>query len=387
MAVFTSESESLLYVLVEDPGIVRAFGPEPPVADLPLTVGARAEQSFGLDWRTLVDLAETNTSFMSNLGELSVSPLRNDDAAITNVLVRVGGSRRLSTMPPSAASRLLSLDWVRGRDAGVRRAIDLAERLFTAGLPVFVSGARGTGVEAVALHLTSKRRGAGPLVRIRARSEELFATHPGDGGLLLVEQLHELDAAAGDRLVNELTEGMYSTWQLLAYGRADLRDRVQEGRFSADLAAMLRSSTVALPALSEREDLEFVARAMLHSIPNEDEQGRQRPGRFDVTPPAMRTLGTYPWPGNLVELRSVLTRASATAENGLIREVELPADARAASSPPPAAQGGLRRAAERAALSEALRASAGNVSVAARKLGVARSTLYRLLERHGLHRT
>lgn len=377
--MFTSETESLLYVLVENPGIVRAFGPEPPISDVPITVGALTEQSFGIDWRTLVELAETSTPFMSSMGELSVSPLRNDAADVTNVLVRVGSSRKLSTVPPSATARPLSLDLVRGRDPGAGRAVDLAERLFATGLPVYLAGARGVGAEAVALHLAAKRRTGGAVVRVRARSPELFVPSGGEGGVLLVEQFHELDVEAGDHLASELAEGMFASWQLLACGRADLAARVQARSFSADLAALVRSSTVVMPPLRERDDLEYIARAFLRAMPSDD--GTE----FDVTPSAVRTLGSYTWPGNLVELRSVLTRASATAAAGMIREVDLPSEGAQASTPPP--EGGMRRAAERAALAEALRVSAGNVSVAARKLGVARSTLYRLLERHGLHKT
>ena len=80
----------------------------------------------------------------------------------------------------------------------------------------------------------------------------------------------------------------------------------------------------------------------------------------------------------------MLARESALADKGVIAEVKLPQHHPPQSESPPA--GGLRRQAERAALAEALQTSAGNVSVAARKLGVARSTLYRLLERHGLAR-
>ncbi len=377
--VFTFETESLLYVLVENPGIVRAFGPEPPISNVPLTVGALTEQSFGLDWRTLVDLAETRTPFMSSLGELSVSPLRNDASDVTNVLVRVGGSRRLSTVPPSSNTRPLSIELVRGRDPNAGRAVELAERISATGLPVYVAGARGAGADAVALHLAAKSRScAGPLTRVRARSPELFLPPCAEGGILLVEQFHELDAEAGDHLAGELAEGMYASWQLIACGRDDLQSRVQQKTFSAQLAALVRSSTVTMPTLRERDDLEFLVGALLRMMPSA--AGTQ----FDVTPSAMRTLGAYAWPDNLLELRSALTRACATAVNGPIREVDLPSDRGTLNSPP---QGGMRRAAERAALSEALRVSGGNVSVAARELGVARSTLYRLLERHGLHKT
>jgi transcriptional regulator of acetoin/glycerol metabolism len=109
---------------------------------------------------------------------------------------------------------------------------------------------------------------------------------------------------------------------------------------------------------------------------------REDGSEFDVAPEAMRRLSSYSWPGNLQELRALLARTTATTPSGPIRELSLPSEGGALG-----ATEGLRRVAERRALEEAMRSARGNVSVAARQLGVARSTLYRLLERHSLARS
>ncbi len=381
VAVFNASNESLLYVLVETPGIVRAVGPDHCGEGSSGWLGTTVEKSFGLDWRTLVELAESRAPFASSVGELRMAPLFGDDTAVSKVLVQVGAAvpPRPSSRPPSASKGPLLLEWVRGRDMGAQRSVELAERLVDTSLPVYIHGENGTGVETLALHLAARRSHQGPLKRHRVGSDNgLFENVTAAEGVLLLEDTHLLDCASGDQLARALTDGVFANWQLIAFGREDLRNKVQRSECSAQLAAQLRSSTVFLPSLRDRQDLQWLVSEMLKGL------GTTEFTEFDVTPVAMRTLAAHAWPDNLQELRSVLARESALADKGVIAEVKLPQHHPPQSESPPA--GGLRRQAERAALAEALQTSAGNVSVAARKLGVARSTLYRLLERHGLAR-
>ena len=310
-----------------------------------------------------------------------MAPLFGDEPAVSKVLVRVDAAvqPRRSSRPPSASKGPLLLEWVRGRDLGSQRSVELAERLVDTSLPVYIHGENGTGVETLALHLAARRSHQGPLKRHRVGSDDgLFENVSAAEGVLLLEDAHLLDCANGDQLARALSDGVYANWQLIAFGRADLRAKVQRGEFSGQLSAQLRSSTVLLPSLRDRQDLRWLVSEMLKGL------GTVEFTEFDVTPVAMRTLSAHAWPDNLQELRSVLARESAMADKGVIAELTLAQHKPPQSEAPPA--GGLRRQAERAALAEALQTSAGNVSVAARKLGVARSTLYRMLERHGLPR-
>ncbi len=369
--VLTTSDVSLLYVLVEGPGIVRAAGPDPG----PVSIGSRVEQSFGVDWPTMVDLAESQTPLRSTHGELSFSPLRDERDAIRNILVRVSPTTTSrSSRPPSTTTRPLPMEWVLGRDPDVAAAIGLAQKLAAMSLPLHLIGERGTGLETLALNLAATRSHEGPILRFDA-SEELFGRPDAKGGVLVVGHLDELESGAAKRLVKELSQGIYEGWQLLGWGYGSLLDKSRPAGVR-ELGAIVGSSTVELPPLRLRSDLQHLVRAMLKTMTREDGS------EFDVAPEAMRRLSSYSWPGNLQELRALLARTTATTPSGPIRELSLPSEGGALG-----ATEGLRRVAERRALEEAMRSARGNVSVAARQLGVARSTLYRLLERHSLARS
>ena len=89
-----------------------------------------------------------------------------------------------------------------------------------------------------------------------------------------------------------------------------------------------------------------------------------------------------PWPGNIRELRSVLEVALVLAADAAVLELaHLPPPLGEAPPPPPPGEARLADA-EARALREALEASGGNVSAAAARLGVARSTVYRMMRKH-----
>jgi sigma-54 dependent transcriptional regulator, acetoin dehydrogenase operon transcriptional activator AcoR len=340
-----------------------------------VSIGSRVEQSFGVDWRTMVDLAESQTPLRSVHGELSFSPLRDASDAVRNILIRVAPSTTgRSSRPPSTTTRPLPMEWVIGRDEDATIAIGLAQKLAATSLPLYLTGERGTGLETLALHLAATRSHEGPILRFDA-TEYLFNRPDADGGVLVVGHLDELDASNAKRLAKELSQGLYDGWQLIGWGYGSLHEKSSSPGIR-ELGELVRSSTVALPPLRLRSDLPHLVRAMLKTMTREDGS------EFDVAPEAMRRLSSYAWPGNLQELRAVLARTTATTLAGPIRELVLSSDGEAVG-----ATEGLRRLAERRALEEAMRSARGNVSVAARQLGVARSTLYRLLERHSLARS
>ncbi len=184
---------------------------------------------------------------------------------------------------------------------------------------------------------------------------------------------------------------------------APLRDAVAAGRFSAELFDALNGLTVTLPPLRERSDLQAQVDAMLDAIVREDQLPPLR-----VDPAVRALLAAQPWPGNLRQLRRVLRSAAVLAEDdGVITPAHLPddicttasvtsapaaasvpstaalpapataawPDAGAAGSAPPASL----QARELQAIREALDAAQGNISVAARQLGISRNTIYRKL--------
>jgi transcriptional regulator of acetoin/glycerol metabolism len=287
-------------------------------------------------------------------------------------------------------------------DASVLSAIDWARRLATSDLPVMLLAETGAGKElfARAIHASSPRA-AGPLLSINCGAvaeslleTELFGYAPGAftgaertghnglfhaarGGTLFLDEVAEMSPAMQAALLRVIETGTYrrvgdtrlerTDVRVLCATCRDLAALVADGRFRQDLYYRLKGATVTIPALRERTDVVALAR---HLLPT-----------FEISDDAASAIACHPWPGNVRELKSTLVVAALRADGAAWVELEhLPAEL---CAPPPAPCGQLD-AAERETLKRTLVECAGNLSVAAKQLGVARSTLYRMLKKHGL---
>ena len=371
-------------LLIEPPGRVRATSP---THDAP--VGALVEDVLGIDWATLEALARTTQRADVILGRLRLEPLLGEHGSIEAVLATDEGSTgqvAITTAPPSSSRFGRDLSAIVGRDPATRNAADLALRFAKTNLPVMIATEEGSGADVLAraMHAASGQA-SGPFVHVplgtivkTAIEPILFVGHPHSSahGMLFVEDVQELDVEQGRRLAQSIDRGALAETHFVCSAPADVRERVARGEIARELLALVRGTTVMLPPLREREDLaHLVARAL-------EDLGREG-GR--VTPAALAALEAYGWPRNLAELWACLEHAAVVAGAGRDIDVEHLPQGVFHRQPEPM-MGGLRRSAERAALDEALRSCSGNVSAAAKRLGVARSTLYRLLKRHGMDR-
>jgi DNA-binding NtrC family response regulator len=136
-----------------------------------------------------------------------------------------------------------------------------------------------------------------------------------------------------------------------------------------------------LPPLRERvEDIPGLA---AHFVAVYSRQIKKRVA--GIAEDALRALARYPWPGNVRELENVIERAIIMADEGRpLSRAHLPDDLASAESPagPPAPPMPELREAEREILLRTLRECGGNRSLAARRLGIGRRTLYDKLARH-----
>jgi len=160
-----------------------------------------------------------------------------------------------------------------------------------------------------------------------------------------------------------------------------LRERIRSGQFREDLYYRLNGLLVALPPLRERTDLRPLVRHVLDT---------QIPGgsRYRVSTEVMALFEGHPWPGNCRQLASLLRTATVLAGTASTLECcHLPEDffedledakrfAGAPAAPP--ARVSLRRV-QCDAIRDCIARCGGNVSVAARELGISRNTLYRKL--------
>lgn len=312
-----------------------------------------------------------------------------------------------------------------GESAAFARLRADAERLATRDIPVLVCGETGTGKELVAtlLHAASRRAGR-PCVRFNCAAiapdvaeAELFGHAKGaftgavaarrgffaeaDGGTLVLDELGDLALPLQGKLLRVLQEGEVQPVgqsrpqpvdvRVLACTHRDLRAEVAAGRFREDLFYRLAVVELRVPPLRERaEDIgplveEFRCRYAL------------RFGLDDVsfTPELLAALAARPWPGNVRELENAVARMLALSTGGrigldaLAREgdtLHAPPHAHEVAGDEPLSLRARMATYERQLLGEALAATAGNQSEAARRLGLTRVTLIDKMKRHGLAR-
>lgn len=285
-------------------------------------------------------------------------------------------------------------------------------RVAAAEVPVLLQGESGTGKELVAkaVHRHS-RRADGPFVAVDCASlpaqliqSELFGHEPGaftgasrrkpgrletaDGGTVLLDEIGDLSVELQVHLLRFLEEGtllrlggtqpIQLDVRVVAATHVDLEAAVADGRFREDLYYRLNVVQVDIPPLRERgDDLMELARFYLAHF------GRDRPRLRGFSRQAIEAMHAHRWPGNVRELVNRIQRAVTMAEGPLIQ----PADLGLKAHPHRGRCRTLAEArarAERESVEGALRESAGNVTCAARLLGVGRVTLYRLMKKHGI---
>ena len=167
--------------------------------------------------------------------------------------------------------------------------------------------------------------------------------------------------------------------RVIAATNANLKAEVAAGRFREDLLFRLNTIEIHLPRLRDRrEDILPLARHFLKRYAD-----RYRRALTGFSDDAAQALRSYEWPGNVRDLDHAVERAVLMAQGDRIEAWDLGLGGVAGS---PAAAGGPRSLddLERDAIRDALARFDGNVSLAAKALGVSRSALYRRLQRYGL---
>jgi DNA-binding NtrC family response regulator len=162
--------------------------------------------------------------------------------------------------------------------------------------------------------------------------------------------------------------------RVVAATNRDLEQEVAAGSFRRDLYFRLVGVRITIPPLRDRmEDLPPLAQSALERIAREPGMRRAR-----LTRDALALLMNHRWPGNVRELEQALRRAVLVAEGEEIHPEDL-----ALELAPVTRQVALRGF-DRSLVEQALRASNGNRSAAARALGISRVTLHRWIKRYEL---
>ena len=275
---------------------------------------------------------------------------------------------------------------------------------------LLIIGETGTGKEllAQAIHDGGPRRGA-PFVAVNCSAlpdnlieSELFghergaftdahSAKPGlfevaDGGTLFLDEVGTLPVTLQAKLLRVLqdkqvrrvggTRVRHVNVRIIAATNEDLKHALKSGTFRQDLYFRLGVITLALPPLRERsDDVVQIAQALLADLAAQ--HGLEVP---EVTPEARRLLLGHHWPGNVRELKNAIERALLLSQSGALDLQELvpPPDVDATGTGPipfPAQLDEITAAAARATIE----LFDGNRSRAARRLGISRQRLRRLL--------
>jgi two-component system, NtrC family, response regulator AtoC len=296
----------------------------------------------------------------------------------------------------------------------MQRLLAQARKAARSEATVLLLGESGTGKEILAqeIHRASARcEGAFVAVNCAALSEsllesELFGHEKGaftgasqlhvgrieaaQGGTLFLDEVGDTSPALQVKLLRVLEERRFERvggqrtvevdLRLVAATNRDLAQRVAEGAFRQDLFYRLNVIAFELPPLRERPlDVEAMARHFVERFAREV----KRPG-LALAPEALAALRAHAWPGNVRELRNVCERAVVLAGGTAIEVEDLPEELRAEARGPTDGFHGRVETFRRELIRQTLEESGGNQSEAARRLGLQRTYLARLVRKYGL---
>jgi sigma-54 dependent transcriptional regulator, acetoin dehydrogenase operon transcriptional activator AcoR len=320
-----------------------------------------------------------------------------------------------ASAPPPDASLGWAFEQLIGRDPEFRRTLRIAARAAASDESVLITGPTGTGKELVATAIhRSSRRANKPLVCVNCAAlprelieSELLGYEPGaftgarregkpgrfelaDSGTLFLDEIGELPLDVQSKLLRVLEErAVFRVGgsrprpidvRIVAATNRDLVQALAAGEFRADLYYRLDVIKIDLPPLRARgTDVLDLARSFLETMCRQ--AGRQP---LRLRPEIEELLLRYSWPGNVRELRNVAARLVALVDGDQVGLEDLPASLRAESETSSPLRECSLHTIEDDLIRRSVAAHLGNISQAARQLGIDRSTIYRRLRRLGL---
>ena len=322
-----------------------------------------------------------------------------------------------------------------GVSPSFRKAVELAQKVAGTDASVMISGESGTGKEMIAqfIHKHSRRTNR-KLVPINCAAlpenlleSEMFGYRKGaftgadrdkagllevaNGGTLFLDELTEMTMPLQAKLLRVLQDGVVRRLgsetqdavvdvRFISATNRDPQEAVQQGILREDLFYRLRVVPIKLPPLRKRlEDIPLLAEFFLARFWERHRSGGAAMPRF--TADTIAFLQSRPWRGNVRELQNVIEHVAVITEPG--RDIEpddipvyddAPAAAAEESGLPATimneafhlAKDNLIAHFEREYLTRLTARAGGNMSKAARLAGIDRTTLYRLMEKHGFRR-
>jgi sigma-54 dependent transcriptional regulator, acetoin dehydrogenase operon transcriptional activator AcoR len=325
---------------------------------------------------------EVGSSFIATIEHPNVSPMLRAVAKSPVAVPSVSPTPFISVDPVVAYI-------VRQTEAAAQRK-----------MPILIRGETGTGKEQLARHAHAASGRSGPFVAVNCAAlpeslieAELFGYSEGaftgarkggssglvreaDGGTFFLDEIGDMPVTLQAVLLRFLDD-----WTLRPVGgakrkvdvllisatNADISGSIAKGRFRSDLFFRLNTLEVTLPPLAERSDFGTIATHLLATID----------ARRTLSPAAIDHLAKCAWPGNIRELRNVLSRVTLQTEDCVIDYSAV------ASIAGPHIEGkriSTLQGRHRAQVLSTYAETGNNVSETARRLGVSRNTIYRVLD-------
>jgi len=321
------------------------------------------------------------------------------------------------------------LENIWGDSRALHEVLETIKQVAPSSANVLIEGESGTGKElaAHAIHNLSRRNKAKfVVVHCAALSpqlleSELFGHEKGaftgaherrigrfeqaNGGTIFLDEVAEIDPSTQVKLLRVISEQrafervggnqtLRADVRLIAATNKNLEQLVREGKFRDDLYFRLNVVRIVMPPLRERkEDIPILVRGFLHHFCKQNDKPL-----LDLAPDAMDALLAYDWPGNIRELRTAIEHGvvMATGKQITLRDLPIPVRQAARARLP----GGVSAEAfgektspldlhqtEKRLIAQALAATNGNVTAAAKKLGISRRTLHRKINEMNLAKT
>ncbi|WP_338078348.1 sigma-54 interaction domain-containing protein [Aneurinibacillus aneurinilyticus] len=312
-----------------------------------------------------------------------------------------------------------SFDTILGTSDELEKVKRLGQRVAKSDTTILLKGESGTGKElfAHAIHRESYR-GAGPLIKVNCAAipdtlleSELFGYKEGSftgakksgkkgkfalakGGTIFLDEISEMPLLMQVKLLRVLQEKEIEPIgadkpesvdvRIIAATNKDLLSLVEQGKFRHDLYYRLNVVMLDIPPLRERKsDTPLLIEHFLEKLTKET--GISVEG---IEQEAMDALLSYSWPGNIRELRNVLERALYVKHDSFIAIQDFPAEfleATPVSEQSGEGAGTLKQAVEQAealAIRRAIMEAKGDKRIAAKRLGISKSSLYAKLVRY-----
>jgi DNA-binding NtrC family response regulator len=312
------------------------------------------------------------------------------------------------------------LENIIGESPVLREVLDTIRQVAPSSANVLIEGESGTGKElaAQAIHYLSRRNKA-KFVTVHCAAlspqlleSELFGHERGaftgaherrigrfeqaNGGTIFLDEIGEIDASTQVKLLRVISEErafervggnqtLRADVRLIAATNKNLEKLVAEGKFRDDLYFRLNVVHITMPPLRDRkEDVPLLVRGFLRHFCKVNEKPL-----LELTADAMNALLTYNWPGNVRELRTAIEHGVVMARGTKMTLRDLPPNVRAATGADlpggitPAKAFGEKSSAldlhetEKRLIMQALATTNGNITKAAKKLGISRRTLHR----------